>query len=64
MAPEKKERAPRPKADKTKQFDVTITVVHDNRKGVSKSVQKAQRFSFETEIEAVVFANQFSKEDR
>lgn len=46
-----------PKGDPDKQFDVMISVIHDDRRGVSKPVEKPVRFSFATEQEALSFAN-------
>lgn len=51
----------KPKADKDKQFDVIIGIIHDNREGLSKAVEKPTRFSFATEQEAVDFANKLKE---
>lgn len=45
-----------PKGDPDKQFDVLISVIHDDRKGISKPVVKPVRYSFATEQEALNFA--------
>lgn len=50
-----------PKGDPNKQFDVTISVIHDNRKGVSRPVEKSVRSSFETEEQALEFANKLKE---
>lgn len=57
MADEKAKKK-QPKGDKEKQFDVSINVIHDNREGVSRPLQKTQRYSFATEQEALDFAAQ------
>lgn len=49
------------KGDKEKQYDVTITVIHDNRQGTSRPIEKPVRFSFTTEAEALEFANKLKK---
>lgn len=60
--PDKIKQPKTPKGDPNKQYDVTIAIIHDDRKGKSTPVQKPQRFSFATAEEATQFANQFSKE--
>lgn len=52
----------KPKGDPNKQFDVVISVIHDDRTGKSRAVQKAVRYSFATEEEAVAFANKLTEE--
>lgn len=45
-----------PKGDPDKQFDVMISVIHDNRQGISRPVEKPVRVSFATEEEALAHA--------
>lgn len=52
------------KGDPDKQHDVIVSVIHDNRHGVSRPVMKPQRFSFETEQEALDFAHKLIKENQ
>lgn len=42
-----------PKGDPDKQYDVMISVIHDNRQGISRPVEKPVRVSFATEEEAL-----------
>ena len=49
------------KGDPSKQYDVLIEVIHDNRKGISRAVQRATRYSFVTEEEAVAFAERLKE---
>lgn len=48
----------KPKADPYKQYDVIIQVVHDDRTGNTRTVEKPARYSFETEAEALDLAKQ------
>jgi hypothetical protein len=50
-----------PKGDPDKQYDVMISVIHDNRKGISRPVEKPTRISFATEEEALAFANKLKE---
>ncbi len=45
-----------PKGDPNKQFDVMISVIHDDRQGTSRPVEKPVRVSFATEEEALAAA--------
>lgn len=45
-----------PKGDPNKQFDVLISVIHDDRQGRSTPVEKPTRVSFATEAEALAAA--------
>jgi hypothetical protein len=52
------------KGDPNKQYDVSISVIHDDRQGKSAPVRPTVRRSFETQDEAVAFANQFNTEEK
>lgn len=54
---DKKQHAEKPKADPSKPFDVIVSVINDNRKGIAKPVRKPARYSFATEAEATSFAD-------
>lgn len=50
-----------PKGDPERQYDVIISVIHDDRKGFAKPVEKPVRFSFATEAEALGFTNKLKE---
>lgn len=57
----KPQQPKQPKGDPNKQFDVMISVIHDNRQGVSRPVEKPTRLSFATEEEALAHANKLKE---
>ncbi len=38
--------------DKSKPYDVIVSLVHDNREGITRAVEKPMRYSYATEAEA------------
>ena len=51
----------KPKGDKTKQFGVITSIVHDDREGITRVIEKPKRYAFATEDEAVAFAHKFEE---
>lgn len=54
------EKVKTPKGDPTKQYDVTVSVIHDDRQGKSTPVEKPKRYSFATPEEALEFAQKIA----
>lgn len=49
------------KGDPERQYDVIVSVIHDDRKGFAKPVEKPARYSFATEEEALNMARQLKE---